>query len=173
MKRTLCISVVLAAFVAVGAALASDGDRSGRVSVGLARATAATARFQDVNAALAAGYVKASECVAEPGLGGMGFHYLNPAYAADQIIDPAKPELLVYAPRPNGKLRLVAVEWFRADADQNLLTYDDRPSLAGIPFNGPMLGHSPGMPIHYDLHAWIWKHNPAGTFAQYNPKVGC
>jgi hypothetical protein len=36
-----------------------------------------------------------------------------------------------------------------------------------------MEGHEPGMPVHYDLHAWIFKHNPAGVFAQYNPRVTC
>ncbi len=27
------------------------------------------------------------------------------------------------------------------------------------------------MPRHYDLHVWAWKHNPAGLFAPFNPKV--
>jgi hypothetical protein len=29
------------------------------------------------------------------------------------------------------------------------------------------------MPVHYDLHAWVWKRNPAGTFAMWNPRVEC
>jgi hypothetical protein len=29
------------------------------------------------------------------------------------------------------------------------------------------------MPIHYDLHAWIWQANPAGVFEMWNPKVDC
>ena len=58
------------------------------------------------------------------------------------------------------------------DKDQNLATDDDRPSLFGVPFDGPMLGHEPGMPIHYDLHAWLWKKNPKGKFARWNPTVG-
>jgi hypothetical protein len=29
------------------------------------------------------------------------------------------------------------------------------------------------MPIHYDLHVWLYKHNPAGTFAMWNPRVHC
>ncbi len=40
-------------------------------------------------------------------------------------------------------------------------------------FDGPMLGHAPGMPIHYDLHVWVWRHNPSGTFNEYNPNVRC
>jgi hypothetical protein len=33
--------------------------------------------------------------------------------------------------------------------------------------------HLFGMPVHYDLHAWILKHNPAEVFAHYNPRVSC
>ncbi|MDW4908317.1 hypothetical protein RB628_23980 [Streptomyces sp. ADMS] len=69
--------------------------------------------------------------------------------------------------------RLIAAEWIVVDKDQDLTTDDDRPSLFGVPFNGPMLGHEPGMPIHYDLHARVWKKNPGGTFAQWNPTVTC
>lgn len=43
----------------------------------------------------------------------------------------------------------------------------------GVPFEGPMPGHGPGMPVHYDLHAWIWKANPEGTFTTWNPNVTC
>jgi hypothetical protein len=33
-------------------------------------------------------------------------------------------------------------------------------------------GH-PEMPIHYDLHVWLYRHNPAGMFAMWNPSVHC
>jgi len=58
-------------------------------------------------------------------------------------------------------------------ADQNLGTDGDRPVLLGQPFDGPMPGHGPGMPVHYDLHVWTHKANPAGVFAPWNPKVSC
>jgi hypothetical protein len=29
------------------------------------------------------------------------------------------------------------------------------------------------MPIHYDLHVWLWQHNPSGLFAPWNPDVTC
>ena len=29
------------------------------------------------------------------------------------------------------------------------------------------------MPIHYDLHVWVWRDSPAGTFSTFNPTVGC
>jgi hypothetical protein len=26
---------------------------------------------------------------------------------------------------------------------------------------------------HYDLHVWLYRDNPAGVFAQFNPDVSC
>lgn len=132
----------------------------------------ATVQFRDVAAAEAAGYINTQSCAAHPELGGMGIHFVNPALIADGRVDPTKPEILVYEPTKQG-LRLVAVEYFVADADQNLATDGDRPTLMGNAFEGPMPGHEPGMPIHYDLHAWVYKNNPSGELAAWNPRVKC
>ncbi len=43
----------------------------------------------------------------------------------------------------------------------------------GHPFEGPMPGHEPGMPVHYDLHAWVFTDNPSGNLAAWNPKITC
>ncbi len=131
----------------------------------------ATAEFRDVREAERAGYAATGECVSSPE-GAMGIHYANQELVEDGRLDPQEPEILVYEPRGE-RLRLVAVEYFRADADGRLDTDDDRPYLFGRGFDGPMEGHEPGMPVHYDLHAWVWKHNPAGTFAMWNPRVEC
>jgi hypothetical protein len=45
--------------------------------------------------------------------------------------------------------------------------------LFGEPFDGPMEGHVPGQPVHYDIHVWAWWPNPAGELAQFNPTVTC
>jgi hypothetical protein len=29
------------------------------------------------------------------------------------------------------------------------------------------------MPVHYDLHVWLFDSNPAGVFAAWNPSVDC
>src|SRR5262245_65113047 len=138
------------------------------------KAREASAQYQNVRQAVQDGYKQVSPCVEGPlDTGAMGIHYLNEAYVADPAIKAGKPELLLYFPEANGKLRLVGVEYFRPDADQDLTTTDDRPSLAGIPFDGPMEGHAPGMPRHYDLHAWVWQWNPSGVFAQFNPNLHC
>jgi hypothetical protein len=129
--------------------------------------------YREVAAAQAAGYIPAAECVDDPKYGGMGVHFTDPALASDPTLDPLRPEVLVYQPRRDGTLRLGAVEYFRPDADQDLATDGDRPFLFGLPFDGPMLGHEPGMPIHYDLHVWLYRTNPAGLFAMWNPTVRC
>jgi hypothetical protein len=108
----------------------------------------------------------------------MGVHAVNEAAMADPAIDLRRPELLLYIPNKHGKLRLVGVEYWKADADQNLATSGDKPSLFGQAFDGPMLGHTPPgvtpvMPIHYDLHVWLFADNPFGVFAQVNPNLAC
>jgi hypothetical protein len=139
----------------------------------LLKAHRATRAFRDLEAAKAAGYEKASDCEDDPKYGAMGIHYANPELVADGKLDVERPEILVYQPTPGGKLRLGAIEYFQADADQDLATDDDRPWMFGVPFDGPMLGHNPEMPIHYDLHVWLYRHNPAGVFAMWNPAVEC
>jgi hypothetical protein len=139
----------------------------------LQRARAATLKFRDVDVARAEGYAAAPECAQDPKYGGMGIHYTNRALVTDGKLEVTKPEILVYEPMPSGKLRLGAIEYFQADADQDLGTSPDRPQLFGMPFDGPMLGHEDGMPIHYDLHVWLYRHNPAGLFAMWNPRVHC
>ncbi|MGO4255972.1 hypothetical protein [Marmoricola sp. RAF53] len=169
------------AAAAVGAATTGQADarpvdkvvgEAGGQPVGaqLAAARAATARYHDVDVAVADGYVPVSDCVSSPD-GAMGIHYMNPARAGAPL-DVRKPAFLLYEPTRAG-LRLVGVEYFQADADQDVSTDGDRPALLGEEFDGPMPGHGPGAPVHYDLHVWVWANNPSGMFAEYNPKVSC
>lgn len=129
-------------------------------------------RYHSHTQAEKAGFLATDECVAVPGLGGMGYHYVNPT-RIDTTLNVDEPEVLLYESGPNGKHRLTGVEYLVVDADQDLATADDRPSLAGRPFDGPMPGHSPGMPVHYDRHVWAWADNPDGDFATWNPSISC
>jgi hypothetical protein len=170
MKRAFALAVILGAAAVAVTAVASAGSS---VNAELAKVRAATAKYHSFARAEADGYTVENEpCVASP-FGTMGIHAVNPALLADDTIDPLRPEILLYVPGPNGELRLVGVEYWKVDADQNLATDSDRPSVFGVPFDGPMEGHSPVMPRHYDLHAWIWHHNPGGMFAQWNTKISC
>jgi len=185
--RRVALLTIAALAIATGASLAAQpatssghpGHRHAEApsvhgqSDDLRRARAATRRFRDVKVARAAGYAATGDCAQDPKYGGMGIHYANHDLVADGKLDITKPEILVYQPMPSGKLRLGAIEYFQVDADQDLATDADRPYLFGLPFDGPMLGHEPDMPVHYDLHVWLYRHNPAGRFAMWNPRVHC
>jgi len=170
-RLRLALAALLTLAVA-GGAVALTGGASASPPDAVQAAKAASAKFHSIRQAEAAGYALASPCVASPA-GGMGFHYENPALMADDAIDAALPEILVYAAKANGKLELVALEYWKRDSDGSLLTDADRPSVLGQAFDGPMPGHSPVMPVHYDLHVWVYEANQSGTFAPFNPAVAC
>ncbi len=174
-RRLVIAAAVAILAVATGGIAAFAGTDSTRLSGQQRRVIhEATEQYRHLDVALADGYVPVGECVEVPDTGGMGYHYLHPQLASDDVIDPVRPELLVYHEDRKGRLRLGAVEYFVADADQNLETDDDRPSLFGeYSFDGPMAGHEPDMPIHYDLHVWLYRSNPAGQLEAWNPKVSC
>jgi hypothetical protein len=153
--------------------LAIPGKTDPNAKKGLTHIRQETPKYHDVSKTLADGYLATEECVAVPGMGRLGFHYVNPALVGDSSVDPSKPEVLLYTPKNNGELKLLGVEYVVVDADQDLTTDEDRPDLFGVPFNGPMEGHEPGMPVHYDLHAWIFKGNLDEVFADFNPRVSC
>jgi hypothetical protein len=167
--RRLIVLLMVATVLTVGAAAAFA--RSGPLPPELEAVRDATARFHSVKQALAEGYVPASPCEKSPA-GTMGIHYLNPGLLGPGV-DPLTPEVLIYLPTADGTLKFVAVEYMKIDADQNLATDTDRPFLFGQGFQGPMPGHNPTMPIHYDLHVWIAESNPSGVFAQWNPAISC
>lgn len=172
MKRTL---IVLAALVLALGVLAGNGvsgakkpDKQGKRL--LHKVKAATAKYHSVNRALAAGYVAPpvpAGCVESP-MGAMGYHFENPALMQDSVLNPRRPEILLYERKRNGKFRLIGVEYYM-EADRTATT----PVLFGQAFQGPMPAHHPGMETHYDLHVWLWKKNPSGLFAEWNPRVSC
>ena len=59
----------------------------------------ATRQYQDVNAAIGAGYGPFLGCVSGPDHGAMGIHFVNPARIEDPRILPTKPEVLLYEPK--------------------------------------------------------------------------
>ena len=135
---------------------------------------AATAPYLDEAKAIEAGYTSAEECVASPD-GAMGVHYPNIPLIKDGIIDPSKPEVLMYIPTESG-LKLVAFEYMLPVGPPGAPVPDPAPpapSVSGQTFNGPMEGHHPNMPPHFDLHVWAWMPNPDGLFEQFNPALSC
>jgi hypothetical protein len=169
---TLLLAAALLLAGAVGTLVVAPPVEAGKSSLKrqLASVRRATAKYHDVAAALADGYapitIKGALCVAQHHGGAMGIHYLHAGLAGDADLDRRRPELLLYEPTANG-LRLVAVEYFVVDTGQ------PHPRLFGRRLDGPNSTLEPEIPRHYSLHTWIWRHNPAGTFAPYNPKVAC
>jgi hypothetical protein len=131
----------------------------------------ATERFQDVEEATEAGYADPLQCVSGPEEGAMGVHFGNAELIGDGDLDPQRPELLVYEPK-DGQLHLVAVEYlvFAEAWDAN---NPAPPSLLGHLFHYVGSPNRYGLPAFYELHVWAWKHNPSGTFADWNPLVSC
>ena len=168
-SRALAASSVVGMAAATLLALSATGSAAGQDEHGVAAVRNATERFSDVQVALDAGYVPVSGCEQHPTLGAMGVHYLHPELASDAKLIPTKPEVLLYEPTPEGGLQLVGVEYFIAEAAVRA----GHPSVMGRPLEGPMDGHSAGMPRHYDLHLWVWKDNPSGMAATWNPAVSC
>jgi hypothetical protein len=163
--RLVTALVATAVAVLAAAAPATAGKRD-TLGAQLAEVRAATAKYHRVEAAVDDGYVPFGPCVAVPGLGGMGYHFAR-LDLIDGTLSLAQPEILVYAPAQNGRLRLVAVEYVVPVAAS-----PERPSLFGRGFDD---AHDVGAPYgpQWDLHAWVWHHNPLGVFAPFNPNVGC
>lgn len=132
----------------------------------------ATADFRDVSSAEEAGYGIFQDCFNNEDIGGMGQHYVNGELAGDDVADPLKPEALVYEPREDGSLILVAMEYliFQSVWDPDN-TGREAPTLFGQEFH--LKTDIPDTPPVWTLHIWLWTHNPEGLFADYNPIVFC
>ena len=173
--------MVLVPSIAFGEEAAAPGHSIGAdLQAELAQVRAATARFHHVEEAVAAGYelgwVNGSEvrivagCVSHPTLGAMGYHYFHPDLMADPAVNALEPEVLVYAPAPDGGRKLVAVEWVVLGPQSNPPGPAETSSVLGMDMH--ILVPPPG-PAFYLTHAWVWAHNPAGMFADFNPEVSC
>lgn len=66
----------------------------------------ATDRFRGVRAAEGEGDPPQSGCVGGSDARVMGMLFVNGAFAGDDILDPARPEIVVYETAPDGRLRL-------------------------------------------------------------------
>ncbi len=131
----------------------------------LESARAATERFADHAAAEAAGYASTLTtlgCFQDADKGGMGLHYVADRLM-DATLDPATPEALVYELDPAGTpARLVAHEYL---VPVQAWSSDDPPRLFG-----QHLHRHATLPL-WVLHVWLYRDNPSGVFADFNPDV--
>ena len=165
----------------------------------LAEVRQLTERFKDVKVALAEGYVRdpgdlcdTAEMMGKPAeLGAMGIHFFRPDLlgiagppnprvdGTGTHTDVRKPSILIYEPQADGSLELVAVEnlvFARAWADAG---HGAPPSFHGVLYD--TMVDDPATAVdeahmfepHHDRHVWIYRDNPNGVFAQFNPRVSC
>src|SRR5262249_29132798 len=131
-----------------------------------------TERFRDVSAAEAEGYVLTFGCVSGSDSGAMGLHYVSSALVGSGVLDPTRPQIVLYEPTPNGRPRLTGADYLVL-ADRWDATHSAPPQLMGQLFH---LFESPnrfGLPAFYTLHVWAWKDNPNGPFVNWHPEVSC
>jgi hypothetical protein len=132
----------------------------------------ATERYKNVSVAEAAGYSLQFGCVSGSDFGAMGMHFVNSEFVNDGLLDPMRPEIIIYEPLPNGQLHMIGAD-FLVIADTWNATHSSPPQLMGQLFH---LFESPnrfGLPAFYTLHVWAWKENPAGPFANWHSNVSC
>ena len=152
------------------AANRESDDGEGKVSASVHRDLATlrrvTAPFHSFDRAATAGWsAKITDCMTDPkGAGGMGFHYGNTALI-NATVSVDKPELLLYEPDEDGELRLVAVEYIIP------YTFHSRDAEPPVLF-GQKFKQNDTFQL-WGLHAWVWKENPSGIFANWNPRVSC
>jgi hypothetical protein len=172
-KKTISMSIILACVGLIGLLPIACGE-SDPVSPDEAALTGIrlkTEKFKNHQAAVDAGYsvlvthpTTGAECLWHDLEGGMGVHYLNPDLF-DGEVDGDSPEVLIYVNEASGKKQLVAVEYvipFSIRGDD-----EPPPTLFGQEFKRNYTFDL------WALHAWAWKDNPSGAFADYNPEVSC
>ena len=192
----------IAATVITSGQSVAGGPTGGAAAPGepsLAAVRAATERFQDVNVALAEGYLRdpldlcdTAPMMGRPAeLGAMGIHFFRPDLLGltgpanprvdgnGMHLDFLNPSILIYEPQADGSLELVAVENLVFARAWKEAGHDAPPSFHGVAFD--TMKDDPSTPVdeahlfepHYDRHVWIYRTNPNGVFAPFNPAVTC
>jgi hypothetical protein len=131
-----------------------------------------TARFKDVSAAQAEGYALQFGCVTGPDSGAMGLHYVNGAIVASGVLDARRPQIVIYEPTADGKLKLTGVDYLLIASAWDA-THSGPPELMGQLFHYWESPNRFGLPAFYTLHVWAWKENPNGAFVNWHPNVSC
>jgi len=166
---TLCALAVLS--LPTSMAIADGNETSSPI---VAKVRQATARFVNINVALAEGWVPATPCVSGPDTGAMGVHLVFPSRLEQIALKGDTPEALIYEPMTNGAMRLVGVEFIVKKAVWEAA--NPPPAVPAVEGNLMNLIGEPnryGLPAFYEVHVWAWQDNPKGTFADWNTRVTC
>ncbi len=131
-----------------------------------------TRRFHDINVAKAEGYQLLFGCVSGPDDGAMGLHYVNLGLVADGELDPARPEIVIYEPTPNGGRRLIGAD-FLVFSETWHASNQATPQIMGQLMHLIDAPNRYGLPSFYTLHVWAWKPSPTGAFVNWHSDVSC
>jgi hypothetical protein len=131
-----------------------------------------TERFKDPAQAQAEGYGLMFGCVSGPDSGAMGVHLVNGALVGDDQVDATRPEIVIYEPLPNGRLRLIGADYLVLASAWDA-THAAPPELMGQLFHHFEAPNRFGLPAFYTLHVWAWKDNPTGAFVNWHANVSC
>jgi hypothetical protein len=151
-------------------ASSAESKRSTNALVAVVRE--ATERFKNVAVAENEGYQLQFGCVSGSDSGAMGMHYVNLPLVIDGELDPAKPEIVIYEPVGNGKLKMIGADYL-IFADAWNATHSSPPELMGQLLHLFEAPNRFGLPAFYTLHVWAWKDNPTGTFVNWHSNVSC
>lgn len=132
----------------------------------------ATQQYQDVAVAKAAGYALNFGCVSGDDFGAMGLHYINSDLVSSGVLDPTRPQIIIYEPVAGGGVKLIGAD-FLVLADQWSATHSAPPQLMGQLFHYFPAPNRFGLPAFYTLHVWAWKENPKGAYVNWHSNVSC
>jgi hypothetical protein len=156
MRTSLLAIGFLLASTSFSKAAPTENELSASTRQEIRQARAATAKYHDVAAAEADGYVNIGLYIPNEGL-----HYVNFGLI-DGTFDNEHPEVLLYAPTGDGELQLVGVEY--------LVPLTATPPVG---FSGALdqwRSDAEGFGL-WELTVWLWLSNPEGLFADDNPRV--
>jgi hypothetical protein len=199
LASTFVATVLSGAFLAAGSAFSTGRPAAAPGEPTLSEVRQATERFRDVNVALAEGYIRdpfdlcdSADMMGRPAsLGAMGIHFFRPdllgitappsprVAGSGTHTDFRKPSILIYEPQADGSLELVAVENLVFASAWRAAGHTGPPSFHGVPYDSMVddpataLDEAHMFEPHFDRHVWIYRENPNGVFAQFNPSVTC
>lgn len=185
--------------LSVAIAMAASAETDAAAAPDLSAVRAATERFADVKVALAEGYIRdpMNMCETAAGmgqaadLGAMGVHYFRPELLGisgppnprvdgnGTHTDFLKPAILIYEPQADGSMELIAVENLVFQRAWREAGNTELPSFHGLAYDAmaddPVtdIDEAHNFEPHYDRHVWIYRENPNGVFAPFNPAVTC
>lgn len=197
MRGMLTVALAVAALAPASLASCQGATAAAEVAEpSLDQLRRAVDRFRDVNVALAEGYVQDAHCVSAemmgypPGDGAMGIHLFHPGLLGITRLEPrvdgtgthtdfTRPAILLYEPQADGSMELVGIENLVFRDAWHGAGHTAPPSFHGKVYD--LMVNDPETDVdeahefepHYDLHIWLFRENPRGTFTGFNPAVTC